>query len=273
MIYRFELIGASGVGKTTLFNRLCKTSIKQRSFITVKEAWKIGALQHRIPPARLRQYILQKLLRSGLVKNHEYGLSRKVLDIQNLKKRLINRDDYRKFGAAFELMYHYLENEENPRVVQVRIDNFLAKAEEFLVLDRLLHGEYAVLFDEGMIHHLEGLGRFQTDSIKPGVLSGDITLNPTGVIVCEQNEETIYRHIKNRQRSGVSRFSLDHLSDEELKDFIVYNIGLHRDILRSFTRRKIPVLRIDPLEATDVNLKKIDTFVTGVYETKKVASG
>jgi hypothetical protein len=55
------------------------------------------------------------------------------------------------------------------------------------------------------------------------------------------------------------------------------NIHGEQDIHTSkrgpFTRRKIPVLRIDPIEATDANLKKIDTFVTGVYETKKVASG
>jgi len=73
-----------------------------------------------------------------MIKSHEYGLSRRVLDVQNLKKRLISRDDYRKFRVAFELGYRYPEKEDNRRVIQVRIDNFTTRPKNTCCLNGFL---------------------------------------------------------------------------------------------------------------------------------------
>jgi len=90
-IRRIELIGPSGVGKTTLYNKIDQFSEKKAGFLTLKDAYKKAALHADVSLEEFLLFGYQYALRSGLFKNKERGLGRIVLtrkhDMKSLKKK------------------------------------------------------------------------------------------------------------------------------------------------------------------------------------------
>ena len=83
---RIELIGASGVGKTTLNEKLETISDSTKVYITFKRACKLAALNLNISLSQLDLFCYQKFLKYGLFKRKHHGLSKVILN-ENLNIR------------------------------------------------------------------------------------------------------------------------------------------------------------------------------------------
>jgi ABC-type cobalamin/Fe3+-siderophores transport system ATPase subunit len=101
------MIGASGVGKTTLFKKLNRIPKNSRNFITLTEAYKSTALVTDISIAQLDLYCYKKILKFGLFKRKELGLSKVILSRQN-HNPADERYKYNDFNISFDILYHAL---------------------------------------------------------------------------------------------------------------------------------------------------------------------
>jgi hypothetical protein len=261
---RIELTGAPGAGKTTLYNRICSTSINSRSYLTQKEAWKMAALQSSVPMSQFRLFLYHKILKSGLVQKKEYGLAKRILNEKNRKNEFIKRSDYMKYRISFRVLSKNLSEEDNPVVVLFKLQYFIKQVEEYQIFNRLLNGAQKILVDEGLIHRISGLSHEIFNDYSSDEIKNDEALNPAGVIFCEQSADVIYRHIMERRNRGEKRFSTDHLHDDDLMQFIDKRILSIRSKIKFCETNKIPFLKINPAGDPVNNLKLINSFINEV---------
>ncbi|MFU8862102.1 MAG: hypothetical protein ACNA8K_16975 [Cyclonatronaceae bacterium] len=261
---RFELIGPSGVGKTTLYNSICRTERNWRNYLTVKEAYVLAAGNAELPLTAVRLRLYRHLLKQNILNNRELGLARHVLQLNRRKNKLVNRSDYERFSTSFKILYNDLGYESNPIVVAANINAFIKRIDEYLILNRLLTGDHRVLFDDGMIHLWGGLGNYDTSTISPEDIKNDVLFNPAGVILCEHAPEVIYNQVMKRKNEGVFRFSLDHYSQGELISHINADVENLKIKAGFFKDHNIPVLTLDLSEDVALIMQKINCFVAGV---------
>jgi len=256
---RIELIGPSGVGKSTLYNQICSVPVSERPFVSQREAFVNAALKENITIADFRLYLLQKILKSGLLKPKEFGIAKTIIHSINDKEAIAKRSDYNEFKVSFQ-MYVALVRVGNPYVSHQRIKNFMSRLESFLFLEHYYPCNELILFDEGPLHHHCGFTKYGSDTFTAEELNNDRIMNPEGLIYCEGTAERIFRQALKRKNEGIKTFNHGSLSNDELKKSIERSINYNENKVDSFRQRNIPVLRIDTGEPSALNVKKIIEF-------------
>lgn len=257
-----EMIGPSGVGKTTLYNFINGHSNHIQNFITKREAMIKAAKKITIQPNRTRLYLLQKLLKSRIIKQKELGIARTILFDRSNLNQIISRKDYLRFQTSFQALYLCLREETNPMVVVKKLGTIIKKFDEFLVLNTLSKENQPVLFDEGIAHYLEGLhadvhNRFTFKEIKE-----DPALNPGGIIFCIEEPVIIFQRALKRKQEGVRTFSQGNLTKPQLREFVEEDVKMLKAKVEFYKLNKIPVLTLNPGNGPEQNLKEIISFIS-----------
>lgn len=210
---RVELIGPSGVGKTTLYNELKAVPENERSYLTLKEAYKYGAIYKNVSVKYWQLWLYQKLLEAKVLDHKAQGLGKYILkSSQNNSEggEIVNNS----FTISYFILLNDLKEKENGYVSLKQIKNFTRKIDEYLVLERSLPKE--ALIDEGMNHHhpaiLPYASKFSVEEIKK-----DVALIPAGIISCEQTAEGVYKQALARKQKGIYTFTHGDLTNQELK--------------------------------------------------------
>lgn len=257
---RIELIGPSGVGKTTLYEKLSGIPLENRSYLTLKDAYKTAALTCEIPVSRLKLNIYQTLLKSGLVKSKEWGLG-KVILLERLQEKADKRSKYNPFSVSFDILYHYLKDEPGPYYVEKRMSRFLRTIDDYLLLARGLPGDELVLVDEGMTtHHYPGITDYGFQTYSTEELKSDPVFNPSGIVFCIQSADIIFDQAIRRKENGIKTFSHGRLKEQELQAHVEKNITKDFKKVNSFRKIGIPVLEINTGEDFEITVQKINEF-------------
>lgn len=255
---RIELIGPSGVGKTTLYKKIKAIPEEDRLYLTLKEAYKYGAIYEDISIKDWPLWLYQKLLRVKVLDHKAQGLGKNIL--KGLQPDRRTKDDDSSFTISYSILLNYLRGKKSNYVRLVCIKNFTRKVEEYLMLERSLPNDVFVLFDEGMNHYHPGIltseSKYSAEELKK-----DIALNPAGIISCEQTPEVIYEQALARKKRGIITFTHGSLNNEELREHVKKNVSRHRKKVNSFKKIGIPVLHVDTHEKTAKIFKKIDRFI------------
>lgn len=261
---RIELIGASGVGKTTLYEKLSRISLENRTYLTLKDAYKTAALNCEIPKGHVKLFFYKKLLKSGLVKSKEWGLG-KVILMDRLQGKTDKRSKYDPFSVSFDILYHYLKDEPGPFYVEKRMSRFLRTIDDYLLLDRGLPGDELVLVDEGITtHHYPGITDYGFQIYSTEQLKSDPVFNPSGIIFCVQSADIIFEQAIRRRKNGIKTFSHGRLNHEELRKHIEKNILKDERKIEGYRRIGVPVLEINTGEDFEQITKKIEVFAARI---------
>lgn len=258
---RIELLGPSGVGKTTLFKRISKTPEASRPYSTLGEAYKHAALQRRIPVSKLQLWFFQKLIQTGLFRNREHGLGKTVLKGLKNEEKLLAFDSYDVFYPSYHILLECYKNESHPFVVYKRISVYTKKIDEYLTLQNSLSNDNCVLFDEGVLHKHPGITEYGINNFSPEELRKDPAFNPAGIISCEQDAGVIFEQAIKRKKQGTYTFTQGGMSRNELRNHVEANVNHHKRKIDLFKNINTPVLHINPREKPALNIQKINRFI------------
>ena len=256
---RIELIGASGVGKTTLYKKLRRVTGANRMYLTLKDAYKAAALNCKIPLGEVKLLFYQQLLRTGMVKSKERGLG-KVILMEHLKGKSDQRSKYNSFRVSFDILYHYLKNEASPFLVEKMLKTFLKAVDDYLLLEHGLPGNDIVMVDEGIIHSHIGITEYGFQEYNYQQLKMDPAFSPDGIIHCSNTEEVVFKQALKRKQEGIKTFGHGHLNRVELREAIQRSLLKNRKKAEGFMELGIPVLKINTGEKFEVISNKINKF-------------
>lgn len=260
---RIEMVGASGVGKTTLYEKLDRIPKTKRSYLTLKDAYKTAALSCEIPVRQVKLFIYQQLLKSGLVKNKERGLG-KVILIEHINKKTDIRSKYDPFNISFDIMYHYLKGEPSPYLVEKRMKKFLNAVDNYLLLKQGLPGNDLVLIDEGILHSHKGITEYGFKKYNHQQLKMDPAFNADGIIHCLNTEEIVFKQALKRKEEGIKTFGQGHLNRVELREHVKKSLLINKKKVEGFREIGIPVMQIHTGEKIEVIFKKINEFYSSL---------
>jgi hypothetical protein len=255
---RIEMVGASGVGKTTLYKKFDQLPADSRSFLTLKDVYKIAALNADISIFQPNLFFYQKLLRYGLLKSKDLGLSNVIL--KSKTKNDNDRNKYNDFRVSFDILYHSLKDSDNPFFVRKRIMKFLDTIDRHLLLEKYFSGDDVVIVEEGMLHYHPGISEYGFKSYRIDQLRNDPAFNPAGIIHCVQSAEVIFNQALKRKKQGKKTFSHGSLNNEELMVFVEKSIAAVDKKVKGKIKLGIPILRINTGETADQLIKKINEF-------------
>jgi len=262
-VKRIELIGASGVGKSTLYTKLNQIPKSQRRYLVLKEAFKSAALNCEISIKQPNIFLYQQVLKYNLFKRKEHGLGKVIL--QNREKGIgDDRDRYNKFSVSFDILYHFLKDETNPFFIKTKLLWFLRKVDDYLLLEKYLPGNDFVIIDEGMLHYHAGFTDYALQTYNKDQLKNDPAFNLSGIIYCIQSEKKIFEQALKRKESGVITFSHGLLSREELREYVSLNALQNKLKAKRFINHGIPLLEIDTMEDFKHITVRINDFVASL---------
>ena len=256
---KIELIGASGVGKTTLYNKLETISGSSENYITLKRACKLAALNCSISIYRPDLFCYQKFLKYGLFKSKELGLSKVLLNdrISEMEK---DRYMYDEFNISFKILCHFLLKENNPFYVRKTINKFLQIADNLIVIEKFFDGDDLVIVDEGMLHYHPGITDYGFKNFSVGQLKSDSAFTTSGIISCEQSVENIFKQAMKRREDGIHNFVHKLLDEDELFKFIRTDVEHTIKKVESLKKLGIPCLHINTGEPAHSIAEKINRF-------------
>ena len=262
---RIEMMGTSGVGKTTLYRKLANISAERRTFLTFKDAYKIAAIHQTVSYKQFRLWLFKQMLKSGWFDKKAWGLGKAVLKGLEDRQRNAKTDALDPFKISYTILLEHLKQLENPQIIHRRIVNFTNKIDEYLLLENALPETRPVLIDEGMVHHHPGITEYGFENYSLEQLKGDLTFSPMGIIYCEQSAENVFQQALERKRQGISTFTHGPMESEELRVFIQKSVEFHNKKAESFKKCDVPVLHLNTSEQFERNLDRINSFVDSLY--------
>lgn len=257
---RIELIGPSGVGKTTLYNYLDELSQNSRNYLTIREAYRDAALSTKISIRYLDLLFYQFLLRYNLTLGKERGVGKVIIQALETKKSY-DHNKYNNYSVSFDILCHQLMKSKNPYLIQKEIKRFLKKVDDWMHLQTYLQDKKIVLFDEGMLHYHDGIDDFCFEKFSRDQLKADEAFRPAGIIYCTLNSDDIYAQAVRRKSEGIISFTHGQFEGKELMDFIKRNVELNFKKAIGYKKIGIPVLEINTGDEALENAEKINEFV------------
>ena len=251
-----ELLGASGVGKTYLYQKLFEVC-NERKYLSVKEACIKAASGVQTSFGFNKQWFYKLLLNTNMVAKKKYGLSRKILLHQDLD--CTSSPNYLLSSA---LLNHFLATELNIEVVNKRKENFKRCVNLQAALKPILTDK--VFFDEGALHHHHGLTRSISAVGTLEEIKRDVVLNPDAVVFLELPFEKHLSRIIERKEKGIKTFSHAKISGTELELYAKKNVAEYQEKIQTLKMLGVPILRVNAEQEITENLNQINAFINNL---------
>lgn len=269
---RIEMVGPSGVGKSTLYNNMSLTSMHSRCYLTRKDAYKLAAVGKNISVRNLKIWIYRQLLKHNLFDSRALGLGKTIL--HSLKKEGDCSDlEHDSIKISVNIFLEDLKKEKNPNHVYRRIKILTERIDEYRTFLDALPEDTSILFDEGLLHWHPGITDYAVNVYSAKDLQKDLILNPTGIISCEQSTDSIFDHLLKRKNRNALSFIHNGKTEEELRSDCVASVSRWQKRISRYEENNIPVLHIDTLENAKLNMKKINDFICSLESSLKSNSG
>jgi hypothetical protein len=263
---RIEIMGPSCVGKSTLHDKLSEIAVKDRPYMTLKDAFKHAAIHKEVSLKNLDLWTYKQFLKFGLFKSKSRGLGKTV--IYNLwnKSERDNIDNYKPFTISNNTLLEHLKSYKDIYKSCRHLKRFKKRIDRYLMLNRHLPEECFVLIDEGILHYHPGITEYAIETYTSDDLQKDVAFNPAGIISCEQSAEIVYKQALERKKKGIRTFAHDNLNNEELRKHVKGSVERYKEKIKRLEDYNIPVLHINTKGQMDSIIAKIDDFVLGLND-------
>jgi hypothetical protein len=261
-VKKIEFIGASGVGKSTIFSELLKCRAKSELWKTPSEA-RIE-LAKKLPLKSNKtnlDTLLLLCLKLNLIPNRHSKMAFRAL--QKYEKDKIYKSMYR-YNDLIDLMLKTTIN--NSEIEPYRKGKFIEFYMNLLMRDVLfledLSENNSIVYDDGIIHNTSGFA--SEDNIhlmiqkNPNILT---EVFPQGVIFCELDMDENYKRRKKRINEGEATVFEKNVNDEDLKGNCEREIENSNKKIILLEKYNIPVLKINMKNPTNKNIDTIRKFI------------
>ena len=251
-----ELLGASGVGKTFLYQKLFEFN-SERTYLNVREACIKAANNVHTTVGFNKQWLYKLLLNTDLMAKKKYGIARKVLLDQDIDWTVDPN-----YLLSSTLLNRYLSTELDIEVVIRRKESFKRCIGLHAALKPNLDNK--VLFDEGALHHHHGLTRSISAVGTLEEIKRDVVLNPDAVVFLELPFEKHLSRIIERKEKGIKTFSHAKISGTELELYAKKNVAEYQEKIQTLKMLGVPILRINAEQEITENLNQINAFINNL---------
>jgi len=253
---RIEILGASGVGKTTLFDKLCSLN-EDKVFFCLPDAFKTSAKNSKQAKG-LKKKILLYLLKNNLAFGNELKYSKYIL--YTSEKSLISKFGNNYF-KSFDILYDNLKKSNSVEKRIKYLNDFISKIKDIELLEKNLINNDYVLFDEGILHKLPGINTSIFDIYSKAELKKDKAFDISAIIYCELSPDIVFKQALKRKNEGKASFSHKNLSEHELESFVNKNIESVKKAISFYEELEIPILKINTNDDLNYNFNIINDFI------------
>ncbi len=259
---RIEILGASGVGKTTLFEKVLCARQKNDDFKTPAEAriQIIKSIYKGLLPLNRRS-----LIKYNILKKYHDKWALEILRKYNVKAILSSSNIY---DGLIELFLSFLMK--NRKLTPVRklekCQLYYRQILHDLILLEYFNVGFIIFSDAGILMHNQGIA---DEKAYRKILSQNPSfthkINPTGIVYCKLSAETSFRRRKHRISSGVVRDIEIDLGDKELLASCKMSLESAEKKANVMKSLGVPVLEIDVAENTSKNTESVLEFIRSFY--------
>ncbi|SDS25070.1 ATP-binding cassette domain-containing protein [Christiangramia echinicola] len=246
-----EIMGPSGIGKSTLLNSLSKFRNNRNDWVYLNEGLEILAknnLDSSISDKILKYYLKQKVLNTK--KN---VLVKSILD--GKRAYLENGKNYSALVESY-LKYHFYFPSSNALEKTYRISLFKTIIEQMCTFD-FYNFRIPVLLDEGPLNHHPDLK--QNDWEKKQI-------TPKGIIFCHLDIDENFDRVKRREKNGRLVPLHEGMEDYELKESIKSNYDLYLEKRDLLIAEGIPYFDIDLKKVQNIQLLEVKRFIKNIMK-------
>lgn len=259
---KIEFIGASGVGKTTLFNDILKNRSEHASWITPTEARIQLAKTGQIDVPKFSMHgVMQTFLKLNVFKKRHAFLSDHVL--RNLETKVL-LESMSQYNDIIDLSLKEIAMDEN--VEPYKKVSFIDFYMNLILHDILTIEKFSdhslIVYDDGLIHNSYAVNdesKFHLMLEKNPALIEKVL--PQGAVFCELSVEDNLARRKSRISKGRGHLLEIQQNDENLYKFCEESIHISNQIITIFEKYGIPVLRLNMNDSNEKNIALFNQFI------------
>ena len=244
-----ELMGLSGVGKTTFLKSLVKYQGQERKWVITNEAL-IDLAKKK--PVRNYAHILFKLyLKQNLVDSSKLDIAKILID---------SKKDYLEEAIIFQAYFdsyldYYYKHEVESSEKAYRISLYKSIVENICTWKQARYSK-TVVMDEGLLNHHPNLFSHNWNETE---------IIPSGLIFCHLNAEEIFRRIKQREHIRGRPSPLHRqMTEEKLKKDIEAKLERFNEKRTKLISQNIPYMDVDLKQINDTTLERSTEFINTI---------
>lgn len=261
-IKRIELIGPSGVGKSTFYKNILFQRKPEYNWLSIEEViqeYSRKTININELPIRLQLYI-------------KIGIKTKFYNewfyrhfIKMYKTQIIN-ENISNYSVLLDILIKdFADNEEIHPFNKLKMFNFYLRRLEELALVNHLGNKQKVLFDDGVIHNNSGLSiplYFQMLKHSDKRIL-DLIL-PAAVVYCNLPLEENLKRRQNRIDSGKGTFLEKDLDLESLKKLTIHSNKKVKEKIQNIEDYGIPILCLNMEDSLEKKNSEVNNFISKV---------
>lgn len=259
---RIDVLGAPGVGKSTIYNELTKRRKKSSEWVTPEEAALLLAKEYltKSSNATLKYFAISTFKIPFLLRFNKLFANQIInqYGFKFLKEQSSNYNEFLDVALSGALIQ---EKEPIRRLIGI---NWFYGAYKRTLLFENSKFKNIVLFDESLSQKVYGITISKKKFFEKTCTNYfKFMPPPAGLIYCETDLKELFERITKRHKIIPGHSDL---SKEELREYIevqaeISEIG--KNIIKS---RGIPVIELDTINTPVYNAKIIDTFINEVND-------
>ncbi|MBA2781159.1 hypothetical protein [Billgrantia kenyensis] len=209
-----EFLGPSGVGKTTIFQKLLTLREGEDGWLTSEEA-RSFAVQYHVD----KDSFMKKMASLVLRMNASPILSRAIIDLFMAKHELmVGKEFIGKYEVYLKLLIQYLQFDRTMseitkcRFIEYYVNDLIRNvaALDYIGLDR------TIIYHDGVVHNNPGF-MLPADQLYRTIECGSMERTlPNGVIYISSNVDVVFKRRAQRIQSGKGNLLEANLSEVEL---------------------------------------------------------
>lgn len=244
-----EVIGTSGVGKTTFVKTLAKFSGQERDWLMLNEA--LIDLARTSSNRNALHFFLKIYLSQNLTQNSK----RDIADIL-FKKKKAYLDKSNLFSTYFDsYLKYYYKNRDSSSEKVYRIALYKSIVENLCAFIQAGYSRPVVL-DEGLINHHPNLLDHNWDETK---------IFPSGLVFCHLNPDEIFERVKKReQKRGRPSPLHREMDNKKLKEDIMTKMENLKDKREKLISQGIPYIDINLKDINHSKLRTASEFINKI---------
>ncbi len=267
---RIEFIGASSVGKSTLFDNMLSKRNSKKEWVTSEEFTVQIARNLKIYPTVISKRTIGIIVLKGNILREKHNrIARRLLGDYQEKVCIRHAGTYNALtnmimdGAAEDcgLLSHL--------PTPFKKNKYLAHCHqciiEMLLLEFFDKNKTVVFNDKSIIRHNPKTSDKEAYmKALNGSMEGDLKINPSGIIFCNLSlEENIERRL-SRIHSGVIQFTEKDLTEQEIRNLCRFEIEDAKQKAEVMKQAGVPVLEVDMAGNPDQNANHVMDFIKRV---------